>query len=125
MEIRINLTSFQINFRSKDVSFRYVYILDIKILISEAQITKECWTYYSILKSYVRGEVTNRLPLAIICSIYYLTSVSVELAVEDHRFLSVVSQLEMQVSLLMQCLVLQWRLETARPRSFPLRAVLI
>ena len=42
MEIRINLTSFQINFRSKDVSFRYVYILDIKILISEAQITKEC-----------------------------------------------------------------------------------
>ena len=42
MEIRINLTSFQINFRSKDVSFRYVYILDIKILISEVQITKEC-----------------------------------------------------------------------------------
>ena len=45
MEIRINLTSFQINFRSKDVSFRYVYILDIKILIAariEARITKEC-----------------------------------------------------------------------------------
>ena len=41
MEIRINLTYFQINFRSKDISFRYVYILDIKILIAEAQITKD------------------------------------------------------------------------------------
>ena len=38
MEIRLNLTSFQINFKSKDISFRYVYIvmLDIKKLIGEA-----------------------------------------------------------------------------------------
>lgn len=36
MEIRLNLTSFQINIKSKHISFRYVYILDIKILIAEA-----------------------------------------------------------------------------------------